>query len=58
MIVYLELAKSSASIVAVAPDVAPVIISLFRSEPENPSCSSTSLSPASNPKESVLSSKT
>ena len=37
-IVYLELAKSSASIVAVAPDVAPVIISLFCSVPEKESC--------------------
>ena len=57
-IVYLELAKSSASIVAVAPDVAPVITSFFCKVPEKESCSSTTLSPLSKPKASVLSDKT
>ena len=56
--VYRELEKSSARIVAVAPDVAPVIISLFCSVPEKESCSSTSLSPASKLKASVLSNRT
>ena len=57
-IIYFELAKSSARIVAVAPDVAPVITSFFWNVPENVSSSWTSLSLASKPKLSVLSNKT
>ena len=57
-IVYLELAKSSARIVAVAPDVAPVIVSLFCNVPEKDNSSFTILSPRSKPKASVLSNKT
>ena len=58
VIVYLEFAKSSARIVAVAPDVAPVIVSFFCKVPEKESCSSTTLSPLSKPKASVLSNNT
>ena len=56
VIVYFELAKFSERIVAVAPDVAPVITSFFCKVPEKESCSSTSLSPRSKLKASVLSS--
>ena len=57
-IIYFELGKFSERIVAVAPDVAPVITSFFWNDPENESSSDTTLSPASRPKPSVLSSKT
>ena len=57
-IIYFEFEKSSERIVAVAPDVAPVITSFFWNDPENESSSDTTLSPASRPKPSVLSSKT
>ena len=57
-IIYFELGKFSERMVAVAPDVAPVIISFFWNVPEKDSSSFTTLSPASKPKESVLSSKT
>ena len=57
VIVYLELAKSSARIVAVAPEVAPVITSPFCNVPEKDNSSFTNLLPASKLKASVLSSK-
>ena len=44
VIVYFELPKFSARIVAVAPDVAPVITSFFRKVPEKDNSSFTTLS--------------